>query len=505
MKTLAIYPLGNNDLKSSDQQVLKDNYKNFIEELYENVKDNEKIKLHKNNELYFEVNGSKYYLPLLKAALKVDEISLKENIDIKIIFIATNQSDEKYSKKDTISLAKLLKVILERDKFGVEIFEINDKPNDLKLMIKSIQRFKSDFKDMLDSKEYEKVIFFGPGTPQINHAIIIELYDIFDAFWYYLEETGSGETKASKIHISKIIGTKILKEDIKSLLDIYDYQASYNISKNLSDKFNPPKEIELQQLEQLLEILYLRSIFVFDEAYEKLNSFLISDSEKDQAITELAKKLKKDLENLKKKDDKYLIYELYNRIVANICGGKINEGIAMLFRLEESLGKAINEKLLDTEIFKDSKTKKFDKFINAIENNPDLTEYLKKYKVDFTEPNRLVYTKIIAFFSEKSKDEHKKKIAQAFLDFTHEFDQENEKLSDLRNNTPYAHGFEGISKETLEKRETSDKEIVGNLSKNLKKLFKVLNWNEDLIKDCRSEDFVFNEINRLLKQVYLEK
>ncbi|MGC8576357.1 MAG: hypothetical protein ACP5L3_07575, partial [Caldisericum sp.] len=63
MKTLAIYPLGNNDLKSSDQQVLKDNYKNFIEELYENVKDNEKIKLHKNNELYFEVNGSKYYLP----------------------------------------------------------------------------------------------------------------------------------------------------------------------------------------------------------------------------------------------------------------------------------------------------------------------------------------------------------------------------------------------------------------------------------------------------------
>ncbi|MGB9856319.1 MAG: hypothetical protein ACPLGZ_03870, partial [Candidatus Pelagibacter ubique] len=125
MKTLAIYPLGNNDLKSSDQQVLKDNYKNFIEKLYENVKDNEKIKLHKSNELYFEVNGSKYYLPLLKAALKVDEISSKENIDIKIIFIATNQSDEKYSKKDTISLAKLLKVILERDKFGVEIFEIN--------------------------------------------------------------------------------------------------------------------------------------------------------------------------------------------------------------------------------------------------------------------------------------------------------------------------------------------------------------------------------------------
>ena len=122
---------------------------------------------------------------------------------------------------------------------------------------------------------------------------------------------------------------------------------------------------------------------------------------------------------------------------------------------------------------------------------------MKKRTIRWKEgsPNRITYAGILDYLKDKESTKNKNLIRRV-LDFNESIGEESasrDTLLDLRNHTPFAHGFEGVSKEKIERIYKIPEGIAGDFRKILKEFnIKVESYNSD--------QFPFRLINEYLKE-----
>ncbi len=439
--------------------------------------------------------------PVMLDALKEEFANIKET---EYYIFYTNQDDEKYNSQDTLHLAKIIEVFLTKmnvPKNFIHLEKINFNPTDTSKLLERFNEFIRTNSDKL--LNFERVFLaMGPGTPQMSIASLLTFVKINKLRIYYVPRNGT----PYRLNLLQKIKDKETIDSVLSLTSHYNYSSASILYKNLQSE---------KEHEDLLDALYYRTSFEFERAFEAIDKYY------NKFQNEEVKVLRKELYNLKNREENALMKELYYEFALRILSKQYMDAVGMVFRFQEEILKKAVEKCLGVKIVKrepnspkelrqsnegtkenkDSKNEDFHQFKEKIRNNEKLKKYLEKSKKDWEKraPNRVLYRAILEYaienpeFCIQGEGEKIKKL----IDFDRDLEEKNahgENLLDLRNSTPFAHGFSGVSEERI-------KEILNLRPTDLIEKFRtILSGIGIKVEKYEDENFPFNRINKYLER-----
>jgi hypothetical protein len=172
------------------------------------------------------------------------------------------------------------------------------------------------------------------------------------------------------------------------------------------------------------------------------------------------------------------------------------EAIGMTFRCEEEILKYVVERIFDIEI---SEKGNFESFRNGVDSIPELKDFLANEGTKYDEPNRRSYRDIIRFFA-GNIDKMPNKIdfsLEEILDFADKIDprsSSSEKtLPQLRNHTPFGHGFEGVSEEKIREIYPGGPDVLVYVFQTVLKKLGIT------VESPGDKNFPFNKINAYIE------
>ena len=239
-------------------------------------------------------------------------ISEKCNGDIdKIYLIATNQkdADEKYTIKDTIYEAEIIKKMLSNN-YDVEVTPAEFNAKNMEEWFKLI---KGLFDNIL--KDNKKIVIeFSGGVNETKEAIRLASLFNEDITVY---EIINDEPKDMNSHFYE---KSIVKEKVKDLIKHYNYRGALSFEKYLS-----------KDVKNALEYSNYRLNFDFDNANKiaKKNALI-------KELNERLEKIKTEKDTIKKLE--YLIFELLDNMDIELKNGNYANFLARVYRLEEAMG-----------------------------------------------------------------------------------------------------------------------------------------------------------------------
>ncbi len=482
-----IYTIGNSDIRLDNQQI-NSREKDFrkITESLSKMMGKYKFSIGKtettNRAIEIKTPHKEYIveLPILNAFIWFIETEFQENhTAADYYFFVTDQADELKNKQDTIFLFDIFKNFLKSigvNEEQIHSVKITDNPTDLTKMFELTESFIRKNEETI--KNYDDIyIALGPGTPQMSNSILLNFSVFKNARFIYIPRQGTPK----KISFPVKMLSKEIKTFVTRLIDNYEYQAALSIYKQL-----PYSE---QKESKLLEAIALRTNFDFNAAYDAFNDYYNRVSKTDKFLNNLKSTIRK----LKNGNDEELRKELYYEFCIRILSKHYLEAIGMVFRFEEEILKIGVEKLLDVKIEKEDN---FKTFKDAVKKVPNLTNYLDKNKIHWdSSPNRTTYKSILEFF--KKNDTNNEAWIEKIINFCKSTEEKrsgaNMSLLDLRNQTPFAHGFEGVSEEKI-RNVFGSPEVLPNKFKEILSLFGIE------VEDINDSKFPFKEINDYLKE-----
>ena len=528
---IIVYPLGNSDVVFDDETLSKAfGNKNYIRRETEKISKEisssgfelrtfpAKLQSSRVYGIIYPKNGKEKHtlkFPLLSALFEYisDEYGKKPK-ESRYYFLYTDQTSSK-NGQDTIHIYEIIEKFLKE---GLKVkgvcgksIEVN--PTKLSLLKGVAKSLRADLEEMVKTSSVREdiVVVIGPGTPQINMALLFDLFDVENVHFAYIPR---GD-KPYNPHFAREIRSSQTKRAVLQLVEHFDYRSALLLYKDLPDEER--REINL------LRALSRRVDFNFNEAYEALRKYLDKFEHKPSELKDFELELKR----LASLDKKALLQELYYEFALRIEMEHYLEAVAMLFRIEEELLKMLVEKVLNVTI-EGEKTPNGDLSFGWFwkrlsDENEDLIKYLNKKDVRTSgAPNRITYQKILSYlyteYKSLSEDKRKgkeklgvKNIAELeralkeniskvekvleFYDYIEKEKRTGAKYSlvELRNKTPFAHGFEGVSEKKVEETAIPVDELLGKV----KDTFKALNVDVIPPNDLA---FPFKKVNG-----YLEK
>ncbi len=395
--------VGNREIKYKGEYLNTEELKNKSEELFQNLNKTEKD---------IEIQIIPPFL---------NEFNIK-----KIMLIVTNQTDKKFEQKDTLFLGEIIKKILEKKGYEIEIIPYSDNPTDDRAAF-------NFFNERLPAySEEDIVICSSGGTPQLKQALIICGINLLKKLEIYAVNDKTNEL--IEVEIKSTLKKEILKQSSIELIKNYDYAGAEKIIEEggFSDPF----------ITNLLSYARFRLYFDFESANEYLNRFLNSFNHSTK---------KKDFENLKiNPNEKNKILELFYNMLIKYKRDEIADFFGRAYRLHEELcfyffNLATNN-AIDVSAEKKEIDKQFNKYLNE---NPELLEILESdkdiHKKDGAfEFNRLIILKLFSILRKKQEG--------AILNRLSKF------ISEKRNKSIIAHGMVSLTKKDIE----DYKEYEGN-------------------------------------------
>lgn len=480
---ILIYPLGNSDILFNKNYIERENFRKVTEAIY-NELSNLKYEIFSDKTLHY--NGLKYKVdseerallfPIFTSVIKSIKNYIKE---MKFYFIYTDQKNIEENKQDTLYLYEIVKKFLTKrgiEPEKVKGFPITHNPTDLSILYNTISNFRLEREDEFKNAN-DIFIILGPGTPQMTTNLILNFMDFRNARFYYISRYKEG---LKPIDFPYKVISKEIKDSVLRLIDDFNYTAANLLYKKLPDEER--KEIKL------IESLHHRTNFDFERAYNSFIDYYNRCVDRESVIEDL----KDTLEKLKDKDEKELKKELYYEFVLRIRSERYLEAVAMIFRFVEEILMTTVEKEFNVKI---TSKDDFEDFKKIFKENKDLREYFsnEKRKINWENkaPTRITYVKLLRYLKNREgvKD---KNLIEKVLSFYERYDNEESAILDLRNSTPFAHGFEGVSREKLEKAYKSPEIIAEEFKEIMETLgIKVESYNSD--------KFPFVLINNYLKE-----
>lgn len=378
---------------------------------------------------------------------------IREKFDIKGIYLFCTEQNPPHPQ-DTKFIAHIVKSILcsryDFDETSINLQIISKNPADYDEMLKLYQ---AAIDNMPESADRVFVSLAG-GTPQQNISAMLESVARFG------EKTTMIYTpRGSKNAIEHEIGYEIYKRMIAQRVEILKEKKMYGVAADLAaeyDVLNPHEIKMLQAKNHRLLFNFETAQVLFNEVKDKI------PKHREEIYSTID-----ELEKLKNKDIHALIRELYENMLVKWEQGAYVDFLGRLFRFEESVLRLVFER--ETGVTTEKRKGGYADFIRYIKENNNILQFLEKEGIDPNriEPNRKVLRKILEFWVKK---ERKTRLGQIF-GFVKKINEPNgNSLADLRNKSILAHGFEGISKDRINKLYGSD-----DLIDDIKKFINILN------------------------------
>lgn len=440
----------------------------------------------------YNVYKERLAYPIVQPCVE-EVISCNKCID-KIILISTDQQDKQFNYKDSLYFGKIiLKYLYERNKKHkffekIDTIELNGNVADLGEMNKSIDKIMKcnrNFRD-LDSQHVKVYIENIGGIDAINTSILINGINKFGNKCEQLYIDGKSGVVYSLGFINEFL-LNVDKNKLKFSIKNYDYASCSIIIKNQS---------KLQQYSVLIQIAQNRLAFNFDTVKKISNEYLKEANDNQKIIDEVKTNLIEVSQMSKNQSTK--IKELYINCRIKYIQEQYVDFLLRVFRLEESLSRYTVEKYLNIYTDK-SKHGDFKEFTSKIKENSYLCEYLDSYKVCGTKLtwenncNVKILSAILDFVIDvnKSKDGQKlidNSIALNKINCVCQLTKTLNKLSELRNKSIGAHGFDGVSRERI-----SDI-LKKDYNMDINKLFDLIEKTIDVKFEC----CCYERINNLI-------
>lgn len=359
-------------------------------------------------------------LPIIKPFLSVLE-DRNEEIDY-FFLIATDQDDVRYRDKDSISYAKIIKKQFE-SKFKESKIHIIKLKSDVNNYIKNYEFFQSCFKNIPDLEQINKFYILPVGgMPNINSPFILVSIMVLKVkvFQYYVDEI---QKNAYPIPFNHKFLAELENEKIKPALEKFFFASVSNISSN-------------NFIKKISYYAYNRFSFNLKNAKIIIDDLIMEYPDKDlkifsESITEIRNDLNKKLQ------------EIFFSAIIKI---KQNQYVDALLRLYNFTDNLLFNKVCEYYCLKYEPEKDFNKWWFAAkkkikQQNPNIENSLQKInndKADLTKKGIPLYNVLIKYKNEKDKIF---KITEPLLE-----------ISELRNKSIAAHGFEGVSLEKINEK-----------------------------------------------------
>jgi hypothetical protein len=477
-----VYCIGNRDIKANGSLIDRGKFRNSTKEILDSLNSrkndlivNEYGKISLGNVTVIE-------LPIFSTAL--NEIKSKYSLDsfddIHYYFIGTDQKDKSHNIQDTVNLAQIFGLYLEKlgvSPTNITINTIKSNPAIVDETFKYLENFLKHFSDI--PKFSKLFVVLGPGTPAMNMAMINGFSTVNNAVFFHTNEEAD-KTVLRRLDFNKILRAKTIKSNVLSLIHAYDYPSAETLYSELPDRDTT--------LETLIKALSYRVNFEFDKANDCLNNCTYNNA----ILEDLSHYLLK----LKNKKQEYVMKELYYEFAIRMKSKTYLEAIGMTFRCEEEILKYVVERIFDIEI---SAKGNFESFRNRVDSIPELKDFLANEGTKYDEPNRRSYRDIIRFFA-GNIDKMPNKIdfsLEEILDFADKIDprsSSSEKtLPQLRNHTPFGHGFEGVSEEKIREIYPGGPDVLVYVFQTVLKKLGIT------VESPGDKDFPFNKINAYIE------
>lgn len=471
MNVIAI-TIGNRDIKIKNKYVYdikKDD--NIFPEDFEDLSPRKTGKYILDNYKKFKDDIT---LPIINPFL---EVIRRKDIKIsRIILFATDQPESiesKWRNKDTIYFTQVIKYKLKEMKIcDDEDIKIIKTGNEVSYLDSVYKQFTKEFKynHALNDLGEDTNFFILPvcGIPAITSALLFNsiLYFKNNVKHYNVDENGN----VIPISFNNIFLKELEKNSLLNSLENFFFA-------NVRDKTSN------EYIRTLADYSYNRLTFNFDRAYDVLEK-ISSDPNNRYKVLEL----RKSIDELYKDKNKQLI-EIFHTAIIKI---KQEQYIDALLRLYNFTDNFMSDKVFELlnlnkekkayenywklEIYKTfKKDKKFEKY---------LTNYNKIPDFNYSRKGLPTYMAITEYFHNENKiDEKFINICKCLI-----------KISELRNKSIGAHGFQGISKEKINDTLKSENTNIDDL---LEQIEQFLNASFQKSVYFQIKEEIKNELNKM--------
>ncbi|CAB1262768.1 hypothetical protein CLOSBL3_30064 [Clostridiaceae bacterium BL-3] len=410
----------------------------------------------------------------------------------KLFIIVTDQDDEIHKKNDTLYFGKIIEKWIKRKYKTIKEKEIETVSKN----VVNLGDMNNHFKNFYDKKS--KKILDDPklyvantgGIDAINTAVLINGIMKFKnkCINLYLSQN---KKEAIPIYFVSSFILDIEKDKLKGLLRNYNYVTALSI-------VNSHKSLE--KFSVLIELAKNRLYFNLDECKKVINKYCQEMTERNYISYEIDKNLE---EIYKIKNDRlYAMRELYVNCRIKYIQEQYVDFLLRMFRLEEALLEFTVVKYI---LFTNNDEYKISDLTKKIKENGYLEDYLNKYyiseengksrtKLDWENKSNIKILKAIVEFGIKKnkdlngniliKDDSILKKVEDIFALTESLDS----LSQLRNKSIGAHGFEGISKEKI------GDTLKEKCNSNVDSIFK----NIEQIINVKFENSCYDSINNII-------
>lgn len=428
--------------------------------------------------------------PILEVA--IDFILRHSSTIDRIVLIATDQPETelpRYRDNDTIAFAEIIRRLLIKRKRikDFRIVYIRQNPSNVDDMFDFFKEILSRNKAFkIDALERCYTLTTG-GVPGANTALLmqsIEHYREKSFPLYVSEKTG---------HIVPLrIGNQMLRsfrdETISKSLARYDYSAIVTLLSGQGDSGE-------RFCYDLADYAKHRLYFDTDRALGIIEDTLGRASGQDRQLCE---SLLKDLDPLRNGEKLALVRELFYNLRVKLIREEYVDFLGRVFRFQEDVLRYIVEKEYKVTTNLDKKEHRYVEFITEIERNDSLKNYLvgTRYQgkpLNYEEPTIPCLTSMIRFLTDINDDgrgnrmvddesqiEDYRKILEIF--------KKASNLSQLRNKSIIAHGYNGVSKEIMKKEYGG-----GDITADLREVAMLIGIDDD--------DSPFDLVNRQIKEM----
>ncbi|KEO82574.1 hypothetical protein [Tumebacillus flagellatus] len=412
--------------------------------------------------------------PLLSKALQ-DIVKLGILLDRVVLFSTDQPEGVEFRRTDTLHFAKLLEKWISEEYaeavHEVEIVRVTENPSSYDLMYLRFEEYMNHFS--IRDVETAYVLLSG-GTPAMNNALLFLSHKMFDqrVTCLYVKEF---EEQPTYLRIGETMRKKDLCESLRILIRRHDYLGARELLETNRELF--PKGYDT--LHPLLTYAHHRLCFDFKKARAALDPLA-----GDPRMESLQRKIP-DAENVPRS-----LEELIGHATILYEQGNYIDFLGRLFRFQEAwLSEVLKRKLRlpvrknrsislqRKELKKGFRGSEFDGYVAS--------EFKNKLSSTALKLDRPTMSTIIDWHIEKNHPDHN--LLQKLMRYSRKMDN----LATLRNESPIAHNFKGVSHEDLQNNYGGeDFRVLADMREMYRLLF-----------GSFPETYIFRETNDLVEQV----
>ncbi len=324
-----------------------------------------------------------------------------------------------------------------------KMITVDTNPADFDSMIEFYdQKFKKHplLRDIAKDPKISRVyVSLTGGTQAMNTGLMNKSLQYFQLKTQFLY-LANGYKEPYELASGRMLLKETFVQTLRDSVQIYDYYGAWCSLEQKADLFYHSGHV--QALKKLLRFAHYRQSFDFQRAFDELDNFTMGSGH--ASFVNRVRQLRNEIHDFLENSLSAYMRELYWNAQMLYHRGQFIDYCGRLFRFQEEAMKQLLVKRLGVPFVEDGK--KID--VSWVEAHPELQKFLEEYRVDkdrvgikyHETVTRKTEIALLKYFTRHGYPE----LEEALKTFEILYN-----LGALRNQSPMAHGFTGISQHDL--------------------------------------------------------